>query len=221
VDLILGNVGINHLAAAGRHIHRKLHHLIDQGQKTNKFFESVHNMETNREFSLLSMKEVAESFPLVSKKFGSHKDFSEASVNSILEASGMSVVAEYTVRDSRSRILWNNGDSFSEAILPNELQWTTLNAAHIVQTSKAHEHTIFICQNSSDFASDVKRQDAGIGLVFNISPDRKVSVVGAETSGVYVSGDQTGLVVHDFNRDGKSDILVGRPNEPVILLQAQ
>lgn len=221
VDLILGNVGINHLAAAGRHIHRKLHHLIDQGQKNNKFFESVHNIETNREFSLFSMKDVAESFPLISKKFGSHKAFSEASVNSILEASGMSVVAEYTVKDSRSRILWNNGDSFSEAILPNELQWTTLNAAHIVQTSKANEHTIFICQNSSDFASDVKRQDAGIGLVFNISPDRKVSVVGAETSGVYVSGDQTGLVVHDFNRDGKSDILVGRPNEPVILLQAQ
>lgn len=145
------------------------------------------------------------AFPWLRSEVPTYAAFSQATVESIfgkrLEGAG-----RLEVRWLASTVFLNRGDSWEARPLPDVAQLSPAFGLVVADADGDGHEDVFLAQNWFGTDPLTPRQDAGRGLW--LLGDGTGSFVADWQSGVALYGDQRAAAVSDFDRDGRTDLVV-------------
>ena len=178
--------------------------------------ETVFDLQMKKRVPFRDRDTLAKVMPWVLDMFQSYKEFSVASIDSLLEPldEKPKILKLNTLETS---VFINNGDSFTKSSLPVECQFTTAFGCSIADFNGDGNEDIYFAQNFFDVEPETSRYDAGLGQL--VLGDGKGGFVSMDSkkSGLAVLGQSRGSVASDFNGDGKVDIATTQNNDSVKL----
>ena len=151
------------------------------------------------------------SVPTILQQVRSHTEFSEADLSTIFGVDFEDVPYK-EINTLEHMIFLNDGERFTAKPLPVKAQLAAAFHVGVADFDNDGNEDLFISQNNFLYPGYVPRSGAGRGLILmgdgagNFTP-----LTGAE-SGIKIYGEQRGAAFSDFNRDGKTDIVVTQNN---------
>jgi hypothetical protein len=150
---------------------------------------------------------VGQAIPWAREWFATHKAFAEASVADIL-GERMAKTTELKAVTLASVVLLNRGDRFEVIPLPAQAQWAPAMGLNVGDADGDGKEDLFLAQNFFAVRADDDRLDAGRGLWLRGDGAGKFNVVPGQESGIKVYGEQRASALCDFDRDGRTDLVV-------------
>ncbi len=160
--------------------------------------------------------ELAGGLPQLRRLFGSHRAFAEADTAALLrhwDADWSALSAGVFA----STVFLNEGNRFVPKPLPPQAQWSPAFGAAVADFDADGKEDLFLAQNFFGVRRNVTRYDAGRGLLLRGRGDGMFDIVPSRESGVRILGEQRGVAVADFDRDGRVDLAVSQNGGPVKL----
>lgn len=148
-------------------------------------------------------------FPNLSAEFKTHAEFSRATVNELLKLDGK-VISQVEGQEFSSTVFLQRNGRFKPIPLPKEAQLTPIFSIQIGEINGDEIEDIFCSQNFFGTASDLSREDGGLGLWLQGMGDGTFKALPAQETGVRILGEQRGASVGDFNHDGRLDLVVSQ-----------
>jgi hypothetical protein len=150
---------------------------------------------------------LANSLPFLYEQFGSHKAYSEATLDQVL---GQRTVLGRRVEATTlaSMLFLNRGNRFEAVPLPLEGQLAPAFSVNVADFDGDGHEDVFLSQNFFAQQPETPRLDAGQGLWLQGNGTGQLLSVPASRSGVKVYGEQRGAALGDFNEDGRVDLAV-------------
>jgi len=165
--------------------------------------------------------ELAPALPFVAARFPTHRALGETDMPGLLgDFAGSTRFVEARVFESM--LLLNRlgvGGRFEVRPLPHEAQMSPGFGMGVADFDGDGREDLFMGQNF--FANDAttERYDAGFGLVMLGDGQGGFRSMEPTVSGIRLAGEQRGVGVSDFNRDGRPDLVVGQNAGPTVLLE--
>ena len=152
------------------------------------------------------------------QRFATHAAFSTATVPEIL---GIRSAAARRLEAAglESVIFLNRGDRFVRLPLPREAQRAPATSVAVGDLDGDGIEDVFLGQNSSGDASNLTRDDAGLGLWLRGKGDGTFTAIDASASGIRVEGEARGAILADFDHDGRVDLVVAQNDGPTKIFQ--
>lgn len=138
-----------------------------------------------------------------------HAQFARSSADEIFDRP-FTQVPYKEINSLEHMVFLNRGGSFEAVPLPTEAQFSMGFYAGTADFDNDGVEDLFIGQNYFGFSRNTPRLDAGQGLVLRGMGDGVFEPMPALMSGIEVYGEQRGAALGDFNRDGKTDIVVSQ-----------
>ncbi|MDH3733253.1 MAG: FG-GAP-like repeat-containing protein [Gemmatimonadota bacterium] len=157
---------------------------------------------------------MAGALPGLAARLETHAAYADATVKEALGDEPRAVVSASSLAHL---VLWNRGDRFEAAELPEETQWAPALAALIADADGDGRDDVFVAQNFFATDEDSPRYDAGQGIWLRVVDGDSFEVLESDRSGVRLNGDQRGPAVADLDGDARIDLAVGQNGGAVAL----
>src|SRR5688500_4209996 len=102
----------------------------------------------------------------------------------------------------------NRTQHFEAVRLPDEAQFAPAFGICVADFDLDGHEDVFLAQNFFGVPPDTSRYDAGRGLRLRGDDEGGRGAMSGMKSGIIVDGEQRGVAVSDFNRDGRPDPVV-------------
>jgi len=154
---------------------------------------------------------LAVALPYLPSRYATHQDYAAAAVAEILgERFEIAKYAEAT--ELNSMVFMNRGGRFEAAPLPREAQLAPVFSINAGDLDGDGIEDLFLSQNFFGSATDIHRDDNGLGLWLRGKGDGTFAALDSTASGVAIYGEQRGAALADFNHDGRLDLAVAQNN---------
>ncbi|MCC6727326.1 MAG: VCBS repeat-containing protein [Saprospiraceae bacterium] len=130
-----------------------------------------------REIPFANFDEITQQLPPLKKQYLYARDFAKASLPELFGKEKIDKSLVYEANELRSTYFENKGGGQFEAhFLPDELQFSTLNAAQLIDLNQDGQNEIVVAGNFYDCNIEMGRYDANFGNVLTIGKAGKMEV---------------------------------------------
>ena len=154
---------------------------------------------------------LAASMPWILEKFPTSKAFGETTLEQIF-GDRLKQMKELRVNTLDHMVFLNRGDHFDARSLPIEAQFSPALAVAIGDFDGDGASDIFLAQNFFRVDPQTSRYDAGCGLWLRGDGHGNFTPLSGAESGIRIYGEQTGVLLKDFDGDGRLDLAVRQQN---------
>ena len=151
------------------------------------------------------------SVPTILQQVRSHTEFSEADLSTIFGVDFEDIPYK-EINILEHMIFLNDGERFTAKPLPVKAQLAAAFHVGVADFDNDGNEDLFISQNNFLYPGYVPRSDAGRGLILMGDGAGNFTPLTGTESGIKIYGEQRGAAFSDFNRDGKTDIVVSQNN---------
>lgn len=148
-----------------------------------------------------------DSLPTVLRFIDSHEQFANSSVSEIFRQD-FSKIPSKEITTLQHTLFLNTGNGFTARTLPEYAQFSTAFHPAVADFDNDGNEDLFLSQNLFPFPTYIPRQDAGRGLLLLGDGTGNFEIKKGQETGIKVYGEQRAAAVSDFNRDGKTDLVV-------------
>lgn len=173
---------------------------------------------TGREMPLESFARLGTAFPALRRRVATYGEFSRMSTRELF-GTGLDAAVRVGATTFDHLVLWNRGDRFEALPLPLDAQLAPSLGVAVADFDGDGHEDLFLAQNFHPTEIGTMRFDAGVGLVLLGDGAGGFRALDVAASGVAIGGDQRGVAVADFDRDGRPDVAVGANGGPTALLR--
>ena len=218
MDLVTGNWGLNGPWRTSFEHPLELHYGDLQGRGVVDVLEAEYDPGRGGYYPRLRLDQLALAMPGLQEKFEGFAAFSRLKMGDVLKVLGSSS-HRLGCRNLASMVLLNRGDRLVPVMLPDEAQWSPVFGIAIGDFDGDGREDAVLGQNFHGLPWEVRRCDAGRGLLLLGKGDGTFRSVRGGDSGVMVEGEHRGVAVCDFDHDGRPDVLFGRNGAAPVLLR--
>jgi hypothetical protein len=216
LDIVAGNWGWNSEWQASAERPLTLYYGDLAGRESTEIIEAEFDGQRGQ-FVPRHLRDVlTAAIPWLPERFPSHTAWSRATVADLL-GERRDKMHELTAATLSTTIFINRGDRFEAVPLPNEAQFAPVFGLAVADVDGDGKEDILLAQNFFAFRLEDSRLDAGRGLLLKGERDGKFVAVPGQNSGIKVYGEQRGLAVCDFDKDGRTDFVIGQNSAPTKL----
>ena len=130
-----------------------------------------------REIPFANHEEMIKALPVLKKKYLFSKDFAQASIAELFGKEALAKAVLRTADNFKSTYFENTGNlNFKAHVLPDELQFSTLNAAALADLDGDGRQEVLLGGNFYDCNIEMGRYDAGYGHVLSIGKEGQMAV---------------------------------------------
>ncbi len=152
---------------------------------------------------------VRRALPFVQERFGTYRAFADATIPEILGDRRASA-RELTATWLETTLFLNRGNRLVARPLPFAAQLAPAFAMCVADVDGDGREDVFLGQNFFATDPETDRHDGGRGLWLRGDGAGGLDPLSALESGVRVYGEQRGAAVGDFDRDGRTDLVVSQ-----------
>jgi hypothetical protein len=145
--------------------------------------------------------------PWILERLPTAKSYADASLEEIFgdKLKAMKEERFYTLDHT---VFLNRGDRFEATPLPIEAQFAPSLAVAVGDFDRDGAQDIFLAQNFFRVDTQTSRYDAGRGLWLRGDGRGNFTALSGVESGIKIYGEQTGVLLKDFDGDGRLDLAV-------------
>lgn len=162
----------------------------------------------SRQFKIL-----ADSLPFLTSRVTSHRQFSQASLASLL-GEWQQKTRSATASTLASTLFLNRAGRFEPHPLPLEAQFTPVLSLAAADFTGDGISDLFCAQNFFQMNPIYPRQDAGRGLLLRGKGNGEFLPLSPTESGLSLYGEQRAALARDLNGDNKPDLIVTQNGAP-------
>lgn len=207
LDLVAGNWGLNSLYASRQKHGIQIRFADVDSDGTVECFESYWNPEADRFAPWASLTSLSRLLPSLPSRFPSHASFARASTE---EALGEHA-SHFATRSStvfESIVLLNRGDYFAASPLPSAAQFAPIFGIAVMDFNNDGFEDLALAQNLFGLPADRPRLDGGRGLLALGDGTGGFATLNSRQSGLAADGEQRAAAAADFDRDGRTDLVI-------------
>jgi hypothetical protein len=207
MDIIAANWGLNSpwKTTSGRPFTAYFGEISEPGRV--EFLDTEWDLKSEARTVRRSFEGIISSLPFVAERVSSFKEFSEATVDSLLgERKPLS--RQLSVKMLASAVFVNRGNSFQPVELPAEAQFAPAFSVNPADFDGDGNVDLFVSQNLMAMHPDFSRGDAGRGILLRGDGKGAFEPLSGERSGLKIYGEQRAAAVCDFDHDGRMDVAV-------------
>ncbi len=209
MDLVAGNWGLNSPYRASLAQPAQFFYGEIGGRGVTDLLEAEFDPEQGIVAPRRSLGVLSHSIPSLLEHYPSHRSFSAASAAEIFQRLHYQP-SEVRASTLASTVFLNRGSRFEPVPLPDEAQWCPVFGVAAADFDGDGRQDLLLAQNFFAVRPDISRQDAGQGLLLRGLGGASFSPMAGQVSGVNVNGEQRGLAVGDFDRDGRPDLVISQ-----------
>ena len=175
VDILAGNTGKNsRLQPSGQEPVRLFVSDFDNNGQTETILTYFLK---GREIPFANHEEMIKALPVLKKKYLFSKDYAKATIPELFGKEALAKAVQRSADNFTSTYFENTGNlSFKSHPLPDALQFSTLNAAALLDLDGDGKKEVLLGGNFYDCNIEMGRYDADYGHVLTISKDGKMDV---------------------------------------------
>ena len=208
-DFVIGNLGLNYKYKADK----EKPFVVYSGDldKNGKYDIVLGQYYDNTLCPVRGRQCSSEQIPTIAEEFKSYDEFGKADLKTVYKES-LDDANRNEVNNFASSILINNGsNSFKLLPLPNEAQFSTVNAIESLDLNEDGNTDILLAGNLYVSEVETGRADAGTGLILLGNGKGDFEPILSSRSGLYIDKDVKDLMV--LNADQKKILLVANNND--------
>lgn len=207
LDILATNNGLNEFYSTGENNKKYLFYGNLTDDETTDIIEAHYEKSLDTIVPNRKLRHLGGEIPLIGKKFWSHDQFSQATLQEIV-GSASARLDTLQLKKSKTMLFLNTENGFKPSSLPKEVQFAPAFSAVVADYNGDGNEDIFFSQNF--FANRVqdRRLDAGRGLWLEGNGKGHFKTVSGSKSGIKIYGEQRAAAVSDINQDKRIDLLV-------------
>jgi hypothetical protein len=203
LDIVAGNWGLNSSFGKDR---IAVHYGDFDSNGTVDLFETCWDAREGRMVQRRDMQYLSTGLPLVRLKFPTHLAYSGATADTILKEWSSAKTLE--ANTLASMVFLNRGKKFEAVPLPDQAQWAAVLGICVADFDGDGKEDAFLSQNFFATRPEEPRLDAGRGLLLRGNGDGTLKPLSGDESGIKVYGEQRACACGDYDRDGRTDLIV-------------
>lgn len=214
IDILAGNTGENSILRPTKDEPVRMY--VADFDQNNQIEQILTYYVKGKEIPFANYEELTTQLPQLKKKFLFAKDFAKASLNELFGKEKLENALLYEANTFSSAYFENtgNGLTFKTHYLPQELQFSSMEAASVVERSDSTSTNVMIGGNFYDCNVDMGRYDANFGNILTVGSNGNLSV--KPIGNVKINGQIKSI--QKLNIENKKIFLIGINNAPVVLI---
>lgn len=207
MDLIAGNWGANtfYNQASDHQAHLFFGDFNGQGRvEMIEGYRRANN--SNQVVPWRDMENLGAALPWLRQKFASHAAFADAGIVQVLAGK---IATELKTSSLQTTVFINRSGTFVPQALPAEAQYTPVFGIVATDFRAGGSTELALAQNFFAVREEDGSLDAGRALLLQSTNNHFVPMPGSE-SGFVAYGEQRGLAALDFNKDGRTDLVLAQ-----------
>jgi hypothetical protein len=192
-DLVIGNMGENgYLKPSPENPVKLWMYDFDGNESLDKILTRGIN---GKDYAVFLKAEMQEQIPLIKKENLNYKDYAKKTFQELFKPELIAKAEQKLYNYTSSIIAWGNGKGqFSIQRLPNQVQFSSLNASLATDVNGDGQPDLIMGGNQFGFLPQFGRLDANYGLVLINKGKRKFEVLDDKASGLAITGQVRDIV---------------------------
>jgi hypothetical protein len=193
MDMVLGNMGENgYLKPSPEHPVKLWMYDFDGNESLDKILTRGIN---GKDYPVFLKGEMQEQIPLIKKENLNYKDYAKKTFQELFKPDLIAKATQKIYNYTSSIIAWGNGKGqFSIQRLPNEVQFSSLNASLAMDVNGDQKLDLVMGGNQFGFLPQFGRLDANYGLVLINKGKRQFHVMEDKASGLAITGQVRDII---------------------------
>ena len=200
LDLVCGNVGNN------TSYKDKMKLLVNDFDKNGSYEAVVFSEKNEKYFPIHDIDEMFSQLPILKKNFSLYSEFAKSDMDKLFTSDVVEGAMEFEIDLTSSVVYLNTNGSFKKVLLPNELQYSTINAIHF------SDGKMYCGGNEYRVKPQFGRYDASTGWEVNYFEEGD-SLRFGKAKPLYIDGEIRDIETYQGN------ILIGINNNQVKILE--
>ena len=217
MDIVAGNFGANTVYATYQ-LPVRLVYLDSPDSGTVSAFEFHYDKGLDDWFPTRKYSEAIAVFPSMARRISTSRRYASMNMEQIL-GDEFQAFKQREINFLSSVIFLNKGGAFSAQVLPDEIQASPVFGVCSGDFNGDDREDLFFAQNFFGVPEKFSRYDSGRGSLVLGGQGGLSNVLGADSSGIRLLGEQRSPVSFDFNRDGRPDIVLAERGRGIVLLE--
>ena len=203
LDIVAGNWGLNSSYGKDR---IAIHYGDFDGNGTMDLFETYWDTQLGQMVQRRDLQYLSAGLPFMRLKYPTHLAYSKTTTEAMLKEWPNAKKLE--ANTLASMVFLNRGGKFEAVPLPDQAQWAPAFAISVADFDGDGNEDVFLSQNFFATRPQEPRLDAGRGLLLHGNGDGTLRPMSGDESGIKVYGEQRACVAVDYDRDGRTDLVV-------------
>jgi hypothetical protein len=220
IDFIASNWGRNSKYESARSHPMRLYSGDFDQDGTYDIIEARFDLGLNKYVPDRQRGVLGASLQFVQDRFRTHAAYSRAGIDEIL-GEALSSAAIHEANWIESTVFLNLGDRFEARPLPTEAQFAPGFGIAVADFNNDSHKDIVLAQNFFAVTPETPRYDGGRSLLLLGDGKGNFRSVPGHESGLLVYGEQRSVAAADFDRDGRTDLVITQNGAQVKLYRNQ
>ncbi len=209
LDIVAGNIGLNSPYSVSPENPARVYFGDFDRSGSTELLEAYYEESLNKIVPRLDRKELDDAMPFLKIRFPTHAAFSTTGIQNILGPL-FDQTKMLTATQLANVVFLNRGDHFDAVKLPMEAQWAPVFGINVADFDGNGTEDLFLAQNFFATSPRLPRLDAGRGLLLLGDGQGGFTPQTGADSGIQIYGESRGSAVSDYDKDGKTDLIVSQ-----------